>query len=277
MNKLERALADLNAAVKLAPDDGLTYEAKAEVLGRLKRYDEAHAALDKARKLSPDSLVPLVEKARIHTQQQKLDAAVEDLNRALAIDPGDLRVLMMRAELYQDLGDKGRALADVERILKLKPRSALAIRRTPCCWPKAGAANEAIGELEQLRQVDPKDALTLLQLAILYTTQKKSAKAIETYTAVLCSIPPSGVRCGDAERPMRILASRRKRRPIMKRRRGNWKNCSRPSRRIRPPGCNWPSCMAWRRNRPRRSRRTRRCWPSIPRIGTPCAAAPTRA
>jgi tetratricopeptide (TPR) repeat protein len=48
---------------------------------------------------------------------------------------------------------------------------------------------EAVGELEKLRKLDPKDALTLLQLGMLYASQKKSTKAIETYTTLLAQEP----------------------------------------------------------------------------------------
>ena len=48
MDKPERALADLNKAIELEPNNGPTYEAKAIVLARLKKFDEALAALDKA-------------------------------------------------------------------------------------------------------------------------------------------------------------------------------------------------------------------------------------
>jgi len=43
LNKLEPALADLNKAIQLDPEDGATYEDKALVLARLKKYTEALA------------------------------------------------------------------------------------------------------------------------------------------------------------------------------------------------------------------------------------------
>ena len=276
MNKLERALADLNEAIKLAPEDGPTYEAKAVVLARLKKYDAALAVLDKARQLSPDSVMPLVEKARIHTQQEKLDAAVEDLNRALAMDPGDVTVLMMRASLYQDKGDKSKALADVERVLKLKPKLPMAVRAHALLLAESDRFDEAVGELETFRQIEPRDTLTLLQLAILYAAQKKPAKAIETYTALLAVDPAEWRLFADAGMPTRTSASRGRLRPITKRRGVNWRSCSSSIRRIRRRCCNWPYSMPPKRSRPRRSRPIRRCWPWIPPSGTPCADAATR-
>jgi tetratricopeptide (TPR) repeat protein len=49
--------------------------------------------------------------------------------------------------------------------------------------------DEATKELEKLRKLDPKDMLTLLQLAMLYSAQKQSDKAIETYDALLAEQP----------------------------------------------------------------------------------------
>jgi tetratricopeptide (TPR) repeat protein len=185
----EKKLADLDEAIQLNPGDSAAYEAKAMVLVRLKKFDEALALLEKVRQLNPKSLGPLVEQARVHAQQEKPGAALEDLNKALALDPDNLVVLLLRAGVYQETGDKEKALADVDRVLKLRPDLPLAIRTRAMLLAESKRLEEAIAELEKLRKIVPKDTLTLLQLGMLYSFEKKSEQAIEVYSAVLAEKP----------------------------------------------------------------------------------------
>jgi len=201
MNRLDAALVDLNRVIELAPNDAAAHEAKALVLGRQKKYDEALAALDRARQLNPDSVSPLVQRARVHAQQAKLDSALLDINQALAIDPSNVALLLMRASIYQEKGEKEQALIDVDRALKLKPDLPVALRTRALLLAESKRFDEAVVALETLRKLDPKDSLTLLQLAMLHGVQKQSGKAIEAYTAML-ELAPDDVRAlrgrGDA-------------------------------------------------------------------------------
>ena len=189
LGKPEPALTDLNKAIELNPDDVATYEAKALLLARLKRYDEALAALDKAGQLNPKSVMPLVQRARVHLAQKKLDAALDDLGQALTLNPNNVAVLLMRASIYQEKGDKQKALADADEALTLKPDLPVAIRTRALLLADSQRFDEAIGELEKLHKLDPKDSVTLLQLAMFYNAEKKSDKAVETYTAMLAESP----------------------------------------------------------------------------------------
>jgi tetratricopeptide (TPR) repeat protein len=189
LNKLQESLIDLNKAIQLDASDGPTYEAKAIVLAKQEKFDEALEVLDKAQKLNPDSVMPLVQRARVHSSQDKHDAAVADLNRALQLSPNNPAVLLLRASVYQEKGDKVKALEDVDQVLKLKPDMAAAIRTRAVLLADCQRLNDAVEELEKLRKMTPKDPLTLLQLAVLYNAQKKNKEAIDTYTEVLAVAP----------------------------------------------------------------------------------------
>ena len=188
-NKLDPALADLNKAVELNPKDGPTYEAMAIILARLKKYDEALAALDKAHQLNPASVVPLLQRARVHSSQANLDAALEDINQALAMGPDNVDVLLMRASVYQEKGENEKALADADRAIELRPNLPVALRIRALLLAESQRFDEAVDELEKLNKLNPKDSLTLFLLARLFVAQKKTAKAIDTYTTLLAQKP----------------------------------------------------------------------------------------
>jgi len=114
---------------------------------------------------------------------------LEDLNKAIAINPGNLTVLMLRASVYQEKGEKEKAMADIDQALAIKPDLPMVVRTRALLLAEDKRYDEAIGELEKLRKLDPKDQLTTLQLGMLYSVHKKSAKAIELFNAVLAESP----------------------------------------------------------------------------------------
>jgi tetratricopeptide (TPR) repeat protein len=189
LDKLEPALADLDKATQLDTDDGPTFEAKAVVLARLKKFSEALAALDKAQQLSPQSPSPLLQRARVHSAQEKYDAALDDVNQALAKSPDNVMALLMRSGIYESKNDRAKALADIDEVLKLKPDLIIAIRTRAALLAEDKRLDEAIAELQKIYQADSKDKLTLMSLAVLYTMQDRTDEAIRAYTAILDESP----------------------------------------------------------------------------------------
>jgi len=189
LEKLEPALADLKKAIELDADHAPTYEAQAMVLARLKKYDEALVALDKAQHLEPEALSPLVQKARIHAERKNLKAALHEMDQAYKLDPGNPAVLLLRATVYQELGEKDKALADVDQALRLEPDLGSAARLRAQILAEAGKLDQAVAGMERFAKAHPKDLAGRLQLASLYAMQKKNAKAIEIYGAILAEKP----------------------------------------------------------------------------------------
>jgi len=187
--KLEEALADFDKGIELSPKHIATYEAKAAVLTRLKKYDEALQVLEKVRQLNPDSAQPLIQRARVRMQQSDFEAAIEELDKAHAVDPDNLAVLLLRAGVYEELKQGEKALADVDQVLKLKPDLPAAMRLRAVLLTRLDRMDEAIAELEALREKAPKDLVALLQLGVYYSSQNKYTEAVEAFSAVLAERP----------------------------------------------------------------------------------------
>ena len=73
--------------------------------------------------------------------------------------------------------------------MKLQPGLPDAVRTRAWLLAENDRLDEAVGELEALAQREPKDVQTLMQLALLYSVRKDSAKAIDAYTSVLAIDP----------------------------------------------------------------------------------------
>jgi tetratricopeptide (TPR) repeat protein len=157
-----KALADVEHVLKLKPKSAMAIRAHALLLTEGERIDEAVGELEKLRQLDTKDTLTLLQLAMLYNAQKKPAKAIETYTTLLALDSTDWRAFRGRGDAYSDLGKPAEALADYE-----KTRS----------------------ELEKLHKLNPKDTAALLQLAVLFGVQKKSAKAIETYTAALAVDP----------------------------------------------------------------------------------------
>lgn len=192
LGELEQALEDFNRSIKSDPKHAPSYEAKAFLLAKLNRFDEALACLDKVAELTPPgpaAALPLIQKARIHLAQKNDEAAIAALTQARLIDGRNLAVLLLRASIYEQRKEYKKALADLEEALKLRPGLPAALQLRAMLWATTGQVDKAIEAMESLEKANPKDLLLKLQLGMLYTSSHESAKAIEAYTTVLAEHP----------------------------------------------------------------------------------------
>ena len=187
LGEYEAALADLNKASELNPGNPGVYEARGIILSRLRKFDEALAALDKARELRPKATGPLIEQARIHALRGNNAAALHTLEQAAELDPDDLNAVLLRAAVYQEMGSNDKALADLDRLLKAKPGLAPAVRMRAMMLAGGGKLSAAIEEMEKLRKENPKDSAAAMQLAMFYAADQQFIKAIELYTQSLAA------------------------------------------------------------------------------------------
>jgi len=92
---------------------------EALALGQLGRHAEALASLDHALAIAPDD--PTLHCNRgwlLHVAGRDVEA-LADLDRAIALDPGYAKALQNRATIHTARGDRNRALADYRRLDEL--------------------------------------------------------------------------------------------------------------------------------------------------------------
>lgn len=192
--KFEQALADFNAALQKEPRHLPTLESKIDALLELKRYDEALKVCDEIDQIAPSSAEPLFHRARIFAVQKQFEKALDLLNKAAEKEPKNPVILMIRAAVFQELKKNEEALKDINAALKLRPGNPALLKLRAALLAGSGKFSEAIADLEQVRQTQsPEDEITLnLQLGLLYSAQKYYGKAIEHFSKVL-EVEPKNV------------------------------------------------------------------------------------
>jgi adenylate cyclase len=126
----EQALAEMERAVALAPNDALSTAALAEVLSRVGRTEEAVEAAAQALRLK--ALVADTHLAGVgaaYAVAGRYEEARAPLQRFLSRYPNILHIHLMLAAVYSELGQVAEARAEAAEVLRLNPNFSLELHR----------------------------------------------------------------------------------------------------------------------------------------------------
>jgi adenylate cyclase len=126
----EPALAEMERAVALDPDDAVNYAVLAETLSRVGRPEEAVAMAEQALRRKPtvvDQHLGFVGSAYYLAGQP--EEAIAPLKRFLTRYPNILGAHLTRAAVYSELGRDAEARAEAAEVLRLNPRFSLEVHR----------------------------------------------------------------------------------------------------------------------------------------------------
>ncbi|WP_456448238.1 tetratricopeptide repeat protein [Thiolapillus sp.] len=128
-NDIKGALADMEQAVKLAPDNPLYRVTRSSLYLRFERKDEALADLNKAVELSPDLVPARFNRGSLLANLGREQEALADFDHCIETEPGLPAPWFNRGSMHWALGEKDKARSDIHRFIGLakEPR-----------WKKAG-------------------------------------------------------------------------------------------------------------------------------------------
>ncbi|HWX89687.1 MAG TPA: tetratricopeptide repeat protein, partial [Rhizomicrobium sp.] len=124
--RLDEALADIEAALKIRPDDPEALLNHANVLKSLNRMEAALAGFDRALVLKPGWPQGENNRGTVLQALGRYDEALAGYDRALAIAPDNVEALNNRGSVLQDLKRPAEALASYDQALRLAPNFAAA-------------------------------------------------------------------------------------------------------------------------------------------------------
>jgi tetratricopeptide (TPR) repeat protein len=122
----DRAVADINQSIQLAPDDVEFVIDRALALASSGQYWEAIDDLNKAAEMAPGRTDILVLRGTAYRFVEAPELALEDITRVLEIDPQNPDALFERGMLYALAGDIDSARADWQQVVTVAPGSASA-------------------------------------------------------------------------------------------------------------------------------------------------------
>ena len=158
--KLDAAIADLTAVIRLDPSRREAYDARGQAYLGKERYDEAFADFTKALQLDPDDGVAYWKLGDVYAARGEHERAIEWFTRALAHGFGEeSKVYYLRARQYDALKQWDRALADFDRAIQLDDSNApeFYVGRAGV-YTNQGRYDQAIADLKHAVQMQPDDA-----------------------------------------------------------------------------------------------------------------------
>lgn len=125
LKKYDKALADLNKARELSPDNAMSYLNLAFAKSSMQDYQQAIFDLDTAIMLRPDYAKAFANRAYAKDQLKKYNEAIEDYNKALEIQPNYPEVYFNRGYIKFLMNKPNEAIADYNKALEIYPNFSL--------------------------------------------------------------------------------------------------------------------------------------------------------
>ena len=159
--RMDEALADIEAALELRPDDAEAVLNRANVLKSLNRLEAALAGFDRALALKPHW--PQAENNRSTVLQTlgRHDEALAGYDRALAVQPEYVEALNNRGSVLQDLRRPAEALAAYDQALRLAPGFATAFNNRGSVLVELKRFADALSCFDRALALRPGDAQVL--------------------------------------------------------------------------------------------------------------------
>jgi tetratricopeptide (TPR) repeat protein len=117
-NKTKPAIEFLDKAIELDPSGFFAYRLRGFAYAFNKQFDKALADMNKALELKPDNL-GYYFRAQVYADQNKNELALQDLNKSIELDAKDSSVYKLRAKVNAALGKKEASETDLAKAKEL--------------------------------------------------------------------------------------------------------------------------------------------------------------
>ncbi|GAB4548061.1 MAG: hypothetical protein Fur002_24650 [Anaerolineales bacterium] len=121
----ERAKADAERALRLAPNHPLALELRGEIHLLEKNFAEAESFFARAEQAAPQWALPHFDYSSLLLDKGEYAAALERINKAMQMQPRQYFFHLQRAQIYFKLGDVNSAHQDEEVAVSLAEKDAL--------------------------------------------------------------------------------------------------------------------------------------------------------
>jgi tetratricopeptide (TPR) repeat protein len=181
----DRAIADYNEAIRLAPEAakaylnrGVAYRAKGD-------NDRAIADFNDAIRLDPRAAKAYLNRGVAYADRGDNDSAIADYTEAIRLDPNDAQSYFNRGTFYRANGDNDRAIADYNEAIRLDPVYADAYFNRGYAYRAKVDYEHAIADFGDAIRLDPNDATAYISRGATYNAKGDNHRAIADYTEAI--------------------------------------------------------------------------------------------
>lgn len=171
-------LARLNAALYRKPKDATLRYERGRVLMDLQRLNEAIADLQAATELDPDNIDYLLSLSDAFFANGNVEKSYETLQRALDLNPEHFEALLKMSEITFYSKDFDRSMAMLNKVTAQDPNNRTAFFMKGFIYKETGDTLNAIQYFRRVTEMYPDYAPAFEELGVLYAV-RKSPLAVE--------------------------------------------------------------------------------------------------
>lgn len=158
LEKLDAALADLDAAIKLDPQNPSPYNRRGITLRKKGEYDQAIESYNAAIGLNPKISSHYLNRGIAFRFKRDHDNALADMNALIAMKPNEARGYNERAIVYRLKRDFARARADHDKAISFDSKNSLYYSERALTSEAAQDFRSALTDIRQAASLDPGNA-----------------------------------------------------------------------------------------------------------------------
>jgi tetratricopeptide (TPR) repeat protein len=155
----DRAIADYSEAIRLKPNEADYYTNRGTQWSAKGDFDRAIADYDQAIKLSPKAAFLYFKRGDAWVDKGDIDRAIADHNEAIRLGPKDPNFYNNRGNAWVYKGDIDRAIADFSTAIRLNPKDPVFYNGRAIAWRDKGDFDRAIADYNEAIRLDPKYAV----------------------------------------------------------------------------------------------------------------------
>jgi len=121
----ERAIADAERALKLAPNNALALQLRGEMYAMDKNYDAALDSFARSQEVNPHWAVPYFDRGSVYLDRKEFQSALGEFNKAISLLGQFPLFYVVRSMTYFRLGNLEAAHKDQDQALRLSEKDAL--------------------------------------------------------------------------------------------------------------------------------------------------------
>ena len=111
--------------LQLKPADPRIYYNRGNAYYKMRDLERALADFNEALKIAPKLYFALMSRGNVYSQKQRFDEAIADYDRAIALKPDQFLIYFNRGIAFGRRGDFVKALLDFDEAIRLNPQDAL--------------------------------------------------------------------------------------------------------------------------------------------------------
>lgn len=182
---VREAVAALEKAIALDPQEPTNYVNCAIGYKRLGAYDKAIAAYTKAIKLNPKTAFYYSGRGACYCRKGRNDKAIADFTRAIAHDGKNPDYYLNRGFSYLKKGDYTRAVADFSETIEKNPTRANTYFKRGLAYFYKGEYSKAVLDFTQVIIFEPGNASAFQNRGTSYLKRGDDARALADYTRAI--------------------------------------------------------------------------------------------